>query len=148
MPIAFGVGIANTFNNKLVVAADVYYQKWDDYKYYGTHPVEIKNSLKIGAGLEYTASKKIEDPFLSRISYRIGGSYIQDYLKLNGENINAVSIGAGVSLPIGSYNSLDLYAKYFMRGKDSNGLIKDDIFRFGASVKIGELWFLRPSDEF
>ncbi|HMT12603.1 MAG TPA: hypothetical protein PKA39_13385, partial [Ignavibacteria bacterium] len=87
MPIAFGVGIANTFNNKLVVAADVYYQKWDDFKYYGTHPVEIKNSLKIGAGLEYTASKKIEDPFLSRISYRIGGSYIQDYLKLNGENI-------------------------------------------------------------
>lgn len=148
MPLAFGVGIANTFNNKLVVAADVYYQKWDDFKYYGTHPIEIKNSLKVGAGLEYTPSKKIEDPYISRISYRVGGSYIQDYLKLNGENINAVSFGAGLSLPIGSYNSLDLYAKYFMRGKDSNGLIKDDIFRFGASVKIGELWFLRPSDEF
>lgn len=148
IPLAFGVGIANTFNNKLTVSADIYYQKWDDYKYYGTHPAEITNSTKFGAGLEYTASRKLEDPYLSRISYRIGGSYTADYLKLNGENINTISIGAGLSLPIGSYNSLDLYAKYNIKGKDSNNLIKDEVFRFGASVKIGEFWFLRPSDDF
>jgi hypothetical protein len=148
IPLAFGVGIANTFNNKLTVSADMYYQKWDDYTYYGTHPSEIKNSMKIGAGLEYTASRKLEDPYLSRVSYRLGGSYTQDYLKLNGEDINILSVSAGLSLPIGNYNSLDLYAKYNIRGKETNGLIKDEVFRFGASVRIGEFWFLRPSDEF
>ncbi|HWA07699.1 MAG TPA: hypothetical protein VG961_14205 [Ignavibacteria bacterium] len=148
IPLAFGVGIANTFNNKLTVSADMYYQKWDDYTYYGTHPAEIKNSMKIGAGIEYTASKKLEDPYLSRISYRLGGSYTQDYLKLNGQDINILSVSAGLSLPIGNYNSLDLYAKYNIRGKETNGLIKDEVFRFGASVRIGEFWFLRPSDEF
>lgn len=148
IPLAFGVGFANTFNNKLTVAADIYYQKWDDYTVYGTHPSEIKNSMKIGLGLEYTASRKQEDPFLSRVSYRIGGSYTADYLKLKGENINILSISAGLSLPIGNYNALDLYAKYNIKGKETNGLIKDEVFRFGASVKIGELWFLRPSDDF
>jgi len=69
-------------------------------------------------------------------------------LKINGENLNILSVSAGLSLPIGNYNSLDLYAKYNIRGKETNGLIKDEVFRFGASVKIGELWFLRPSDEF
>ncbi len=148
IPLAFGIGISNQFNNKLTIAADIYYQKWGDYKYYGTHPVEIKNSMKIGAGLEYTPSRKLEDSYLSRVSYRLGGSYTADYLKLNGQNINVMSVSAGLSLPIGNYNSLDLYAKYNIRGKESNGLIKDEVFRFGASVKIGELWFLKPSDEF
>ncbi len=148
IPIAFGVGISNTFNNKLTVAADVFYQKWDDYKYYGTHPEEIKNSMKMGLGFEYTPSKKLESAYWSRVSYRLGGSFTADYLKLNGENINTISLSAGLSLPIGSYNSVDLYAKYNIKGKQTNGLIKDEVFRFGASVKIGELWFLKPADDF
>lgn len=148
VPLAFGVGLSNTFKNGLTVAGDLYYQKWDDYTVYGTHPLEIKNSMKVGLGFEYTASRKQEDPFLSRVSYRLGGSYTADYLKINGENLNILSVSAGLSLPIGNYNSLDLYGKYNIRGKETNGLIKDEVFRFGASVKIGELWFLRPSDEF
>ncbi|MBZ0203581.1 MAG: hypothetical protein K8I03_11255 [Ignavibacteria bacterium] len=148
IPLAFGVGLSNTFNKTLLIAADVYFQQWDNYKYYGTHPVEIKNSMKAGIGLEYTPSVKLEDPYIKRVSYRLGGSYTQDYLKLNGENINTISVSAGLSLPIGKYNSVDLYFKYNMRGKDSGGLIKDNVFRFGGSVKIGELWFLKPSDEF
>ena len=51
-------------------------------------------------------------------------------------------------MPIGNYNALDLYFRYNIKGQDSNGLIKDEVFRFGASVKIGELWFLKPSDDF
>ncbi len=148
IPLAFGVGLSNTFNKTLLIAADLYFQQWDNYKYYGIHPVEIKNSMKAGIGLEYTPSVKLEDPYIKRVSYRLGGSYTQDYLKLNGENINTISVSAGLSLPIGRYNSVDLYFKYNMRGKDSGGLIKDNVFRFGGSVKIGELWFLKPSDEF
>lgn len=148
IPLAFGVGVSNQFGNKLTIAADVFIQKWDNFKYYGTHPVEIKNSMKAGLGFEYTPSKKLEAPYWSRVSYRLGGSYTADYLRLNNENINILSVSAGLSLPIGSYNSVDLYAKYNIKGKQTNGLIKDEVFRFGASVKIGELWFLRPSDEF
>lgn len=148
LPLAFGVGISNRFGEKLTVAADFYMQQWDNYKYYGTHPVEIKNNMRVGLGFEYTPSEKLEDPFFSRVSYRLGGSYTADYLKLNNEDINAIGLSAGLSLPISRYNSLDLYFKYNIRGKSTSGLIKDEVFRFGASVKIGELWFLKPSDEF
>lgn len=148
IPLAFGVGLSNEFNNKLVVAADFYMQQWDSYKYYGTHPVEIKNNMKIGLGVEYTPSKKYESSLLSRISYRLGGSYTADYLKINNENINTLGLSAGLSVPVSRYNSLDLYFKYNIRGKTTNGLIKDEIFRVGASLKIGEFWFLRPSEDF
>lgn len=148
MPLAFGVGISNDFNDKLVVAADFYMQQWDNYKYYGTHPAEIKNSMKLGFGLEYTPSKKPEDPIYSRVSYRLGASYTADYLKINGQDINVLGVSAGLSLPISRFNSLDLFFKYNIRGKTSDGLIKDEVLRFGASVKLGELWFLRPAEDF
>lgn len=148
IPLAFGVGLSNEFNERLIVAADVYFQQWDNYKYYGVHPAEIKNSMKAGVGIEYTASRRLEDSYLSRVSYRLGASYTADYLKLYNENINTIGLSAGLSLPIGRYNAVDLYFKYNMKGKDSNGLIKDEVFRFGASVKIGELWFLKPADDF
>jgi hypothetical protein len=148
IPLAFGIGVSNTFNNRLTLACDFYFQNWDKYKSYEVHPEEIKNSMKIGAGLEYTRSRKLEDSYLSRITYRFGGSYTAEYLKINGENINTISISAGLSLPIGSYNALDLYGKYNIRGKSSNGLIKDEIFRIGASVKIGEFWFLKRGEDF
>jgi hypothetical protein len=148
IPLSFGIGVSNEFNDRLVLAADIFMQQWDNYKYYGTHPDEIKNSMKLGLGMEYTPSKKPEDAFFSRVSYRLGASYTADYLRINGQDINILGLSAGLSLPITRYNSLDLFFKYNIRGKDTDGLIKDEVFRFGASVKLGELWFLRPSDDF
>jgi hypothetical protein len=148
IPFAFGVGISNIFNEKLVLAADFFMQQWDNYKYYGTHPDKIKNSMKIGLGMEYTPSERFEDGFFSRVSYRLGASYTADYLRINGQNINILEFSAGLSLPITKHNAIDLFFKYNTKGKDSDGLIKDEVLRFGASIKIGELWFLRPSDEF
>ncbi len=148
LPWSIGAGISNIFNDKLTLAADFYFQDWDNYKYYGNHPNEIKNSMRIGAGLEYTASKKFEDSYYKRISLRLGGFYKADYLEIKGEPVNSYGVTAGLSLPIGRFNAVDLLGQYFIRGKSTNGLIKDEVFRFGATVRIGELWFLRPSDEF
>lgn len=148
LPWALGFGISNEFNNKLTVAADVYMQNWDNYKYYGTHPAEIKNNLRAGLGIEYTPSKKFADPYYKKVSYRLGANYTADYITLGGEKINAYSINGGISLPIGSHNSLDLSLSYSTRGKKTNGLIKDDYVKFNASLNIGELWFLKPSDDY
>jgi hypothetical protein len=147
IPWSGGIGISNEFNKKLVVAADVFMQNWNSYKYYGVHPPEIKNSLRIGAGLEYTPSKKIEDPFLKKVSYRLGANYTMDYLKINGEAINTIGVTAGLSIPVSRLNSVDLLFSYKIRGKDTNGLIKDNIFRLGATVNIGEIWFLKPRED-
>jgi hypothetical protein len=148
LPMSFGAGISNTFKNKLTVAADFYLQSWDNYKYYGVHPLEIRNSMRIGGGVEFTDSKRLEDPYFKRVSYRLGGFYRQDYLKINNEAVNTYGVTAGLTLPISNNNALDLMMQYFIRGKASSGLIKDNVIMLGASVRIGELWFLKPSDEF
>jgi len=148
LPWSFGAGISNIFNERLTVAADFYMQNWDSYKNYDVHPDNIRNSMRIGAGIEFNDSKRLEDPYYKRVSYRAGGFYRQDYLIINNEPVNAYGITAGLSLPIGRSNAVDLMMQYYIRGNTSNGLIKDNVFRLGASVRIGELWFLKPSDDF
>ncbi len=148
IPWSGGIGISNEFGNSLTVAADVLFQKWDDYEYYDVHPSEIKNSISAGLGLEYTPSKKYEDAFIKRISYRVGASYRQDYLKINSQNINSMSVNAGLSVPLSRLNNVDFAFSYNTRGKTSDGLIKDDVLKFAISVNIGELWFLRPKEEY
>jgi hypothetical protein len=147
MPWSAGAGISYIISKKLTVAADFFMQNWDNYKYYEVHPAEIKNNMKIGAGFEYIPSKKANASFFQRTAYRLGASYTSDYLKLNGKSINALGINAGLSLPISRYNSIDFLFGYSTRGTTSDGLIRDNVFKAGASVNIGELWFLRPKEE-
>jgi hypothetical protein len=147
IPWSGGIGISNEFANSLLVSADVLFQKWADYKFYDVHPPEIRNSLRVGAGLEYTPSKKLDAPFYKKMSYRAGASYTQDYLKINGQPINAIGVNAGFSIPLSRFNNADLLFSYSTRGKTSDGLIKDDVLKFAVSVNIGELWFLRPKGE-
>ncbi|HJY63008.1 MAG TPA: hypothetical protein VJ455_02550 [Ignavibacteria bacterium] len=148
IPWSFGVGFSNIFNNRLTVAADLFMQNWDNYKYYGSHPLEIKNSMRLGAGIEFTDSKKPEDSYFKRVSLRFGGFYQAEYLRINNEPINTFGLSAGLSLPIGYLNAVDLLFQYYTRGKTTNGLIRDNVIKFGASIKIGELWFLKPSEDF
>jgi hypothetical protein len=61
IPWSLGAGISNEFNGKLIIAADILMQQWDNYKYHDKHPTEIKNNLRVGLGMEFTPSKKLED---------------------------------------------------------------------------------------
>ena len=147
VPWSGGIGISNEFGNSLIVAADLFFQKWDDYKYYDVHPTEIKNSMRVGLGLEYTPSKKLDESFFKKMSYRIGANYTQDYLKINNQNINSMGLSAGIAVPLSRLNNIDFSFSYNTRGKTSDGLIKDDVLKFALSINIGELWFLRPKEE-
>lgn len=148
IPLGLGIGISNNFSGKLIVAADIWFQQWDKFLYYGNHPAEIRNNFRAGIGFEYTPSSRQDESFIKKISYRLGATYIQDYLRIKAQNINQLSISSGLSLPLGKYNSLEIFLKYSIRGKNENGLIRDNVFKLGASVKIGELWFLKPKDDF
>ncbi|MGH2574319.1 MAG: OmpP1/FadL family transporter [Ignavibacteria bacterium] len=147
IPWSAGFGISNLFFKKITVAADVFFQNWDNFKSYGVHPSEIKNNLRIGLGAEYIYSKKLDASFFESIAYRLGASYTSDYLRLKDKSINSYGVHAGLSLPISRLNSVDLSFNYSTRGTTSDGLIKDDVFKIGASINIGELWFLKPKEE-
>jgi hypothetical protein len=152
IPWSGGIGITNHFSGSFLVSADVFFQDWNNFLIIPDsgsqiHPQEIRNNIHAGIGLEFNPSQKYEDPLYKRMSYRLGVSYTADYLRINGTAVNAYGVDAGVSVPISRYNSIDLLFGYKSRGTTTNGLVKDNVYRIGASVNIGELWFLKPSTE-
>jgi hypothetical protein len=152
LPWSGGIGLTNEFSESFIVSADVFFQNWSSFQVTDTagtttHPPEIVNNLRAGIGLEFTPSRRFETPIYERMSYRLGASYTQDYLEINGTSINAIGINAGFSIPLSMFNSLDLTFSYKTRGTTTNGLVKDNVFGIGASVNLGELWFLRPKGE-
>ena len=148
IPAAYGFGISNQFGDRVNAAADVYFQQWSDYTDFGVTPSNFVNSMRIGAGLELLPSPDRDKNFFQRLTYRAGGFYDKAYYTVNSENVNTIGFRLGFGIPISDLNSIDLDFSYSLRGKEGNGLIKDELFNIYAGVNFGELWFLRPNDDF
>jgi hypothetical protein len=148
IPSAYGFGISNQFGDRVNVAADAYFQQWSEYSSFGVTPSNFVNSMRFGAGLELLPSPDRDKDFFQRLTYRAGAFYDQAYYTVNSENINTLGFRAGFGIPISNFNSIDLNFSYSIRGKEGNGLIKDELFSIYAGVNFGELWFIRPNDDF
>lgn len=148
IPFAYGFGLSNRFGDRVNVALDAYFQQWGDYSEFGVTPSNFNNSARYGAGLELLPSPDRDRSFFEKLTYRAGFFYDKAYYEVNGENINTIGARLGIGIPISDYNSLDINFNYSIRGKEENGLIKDQYFGLFAGVNFGELWFLRPNEDF
>ena len=148
IPAAYGFGLANRFGDRVNVAVDAYFQQWSDYSDFGVTPSNFTNSSRFGAGFELLPSPDRDRSFFEKLTYRAGGFYEKAYYLVNSEEINTLGFSLGVGIPISDFNSIDLSFNYSMRGKEENGLIKDRLFMIHAGVNFGELWFLRPDEDF
>lgn len=142
VPFRIVAGFGMKFNKSYQVYLDYLYQNWSDYKS-GTYGMDnLKPVNKISAGLEYRKNPSGME-FDDLMIWRTGISYETTPYYLYGEHIKQYTVSGGVSLPISRENTLDLSIQYLIRGKNSSGLIKENMFKVGAGLSFGELWFLR-----
>jgi hypothetical protein len=146
LPVAYGFGLSYA-TDRLVLAADIQSQNWDDFTVDGVHPQEIRNSVRMSAGVEFLPKREPGLPYGQRLSYRAGTFYHQTYYRVKNEPINEFGLSGGVSLPITGETRLHIGAEYAMRGTTDLQLQKDNILRLSFTVTGGELWFTRPSEE-
>ena len=152
LPWSGGLGLTYEFSQSFVISSDIFFGNWSSFQIStdttsDVHPQEIRNNLHAGLGMEFTPTRKYDAPWYRKMSYRLGASYTEDYIRINGTAINALGINAGFSIPLSQFNSLDLLFGYKTKGTTKDGLVKDNVYRIGASVNIGELWFLKPKGE-
>ena len=146
VPSQMSFGITNVFARKYVVSGDFITQDWSGTKEESSLNVELSSSYRAGLGFEILPSQDAVSLF-DRLTYRVGGFYEKNYYTVSGNDINTWGVRAGLSIPIGQYNSIDLGVNYSRRGTTENGLVKDQLLNFTASVNFGELWFIRPREE-
>jgi hypothetical protein len=146
IPDAYGFGITNIFKIKYIVIDDVLLQDWSKKRFFVKSNPDFQKSVRTGVGIEILPTP-IKPGFWQNLSYRFGGFYEICNFQSSGQSINSYGIRAGVNIPITNFNSIDFGVNYSIRGKTSNGLIKDEYLNFTAGVNFGELWFLRPREE-
>lgn len=145
-PLAYAFGLAYAAD-RVVVTADLQRQLWDDYTEDGVHPAELRNSLRLSAGVELMPKRDPAAPYHQRMSYRAGAFYHQTAYRVNAEPINETGVSAGFSIPVTGETRFHVGGEYAVRGTTDLGLQKDHILRLSFTVTGGEMWFVHPPEE-
>jgi hypothetical protein len=146
LPWSVAAGVAYS-TDRILVTADYHYQQWSEVPVNDFNLTPLRNSQRIGGGLELMAKRDPLAPFSERIAYRIGAYYDASYLVLNGVPINETGVTGGIGFPVWGESRINLGAQYGWRGTTENQLQKDRILRISASMNISEFWFNRPAEE-
>ena len=147
IPASFGVGVACFPSERWILAFDYSMQPWASMEFRGRTPDGIRDAWRAGFGVERLPAREAGVPLLDRLAYRLGFTYESTYYSPNGLGIDAWAVTGGLGLPVSSDARLNLAFEYGSRGTVANGLIKDNILRFSASLSISELWYQRPDED-
>jgi hypothetical protein len=146
IPLSLGFGLSYLHQNRYRFLGDLVTENWGSTKYFGSHPAELRNSLRTSLGFE-ALPEKDADTFLKRIVYRAGFAYNSTYYQINGIGINEFLVSGGLGLPMGPESQLNIGFQVGVRGSTDNHLQKDTIVRLSVAVSASEIWFLRFDEE-
>lgn len=145
LPISFSIGTNFTLDKEYLISVDYFYQAWSDYKIKNKRDFNLTDLNKITLALEYqNSAKRISSNFWQLVDFRGGLNFEQTQYLIQNNNINAYSVFAGMSLPLGVGNTIDISLEYGIRGKNSENLVKENFINSIISISLGELWFMRP----
>ena len=145
LPISFSIGTNFTLDKEYMIAVDYFYQAWSDYKIKNKRDFNLTDLNKITLALEYqNSAKRISSSFWQLVDFRGGLNFEQTQYLIQNNSINAYSVFAGMSLPLGIGNTIDISLEYGIRGKNSKNLVKENFINSIISISLGELWFMRP----
>ena len=100
--------------------------------------------MRISVGAQYTPDYNSVTKYYKRIDYRLGATYINTPLTLNGTQLKEMSISFGFGIPVRkSSTKYDVSFTLGRRGTTDNNLIEEHFIRFGLSVSYKGIWFVK-----
>ena len=138
-PYTIGAGLGLTLNQRLHIELDGTYQPWSKAKYAGEKGT-LNDRYKISAGLQWTPNPR--GSYFRRASYRVGGFYNRDYLRIKGNEIKDFGLGAGIGFPVPGFKTVvNLGLEWRHRAGSPNTLIKEDYLNITIGVNFNQMWF-------
>jgi len=148
MPMSYSIGAILSKNNKWDVGLDYSATRWSQFNSTLISDTSISNSVakqqfKISLGGEYTPDINNTRNYFSRVTYRFGLYYGNDYLNISGTQLPMYGLTAGASLPFRRSDSrVHLALEVGRMGSTSNGLIEETYVRFSLGLSFCNSWFI------
>lgn len=141
-PTGYGIGLSYTKNNKWIIAADFSYQEWKKAMFEGKSD-GFKNRSKVNAGLEYIPNL-YSRPFLNRVRYRMGVSYSDSYIQVNGNGYKEYGATVGFGFPISDARSfINVSFEYMKISPNAKVMIDENYLKMTLSYTFNEYWFFK-----
>ena len=144
IPQSVGGGLSYTFNDQVLVAADVTWNNWAKYQFFGQGD-SLRNSITASVGAQYTRDP-LSNKFFRKMTFRIGARYSTGELWLHSKPINEFGVSLGVGIPLSSFNthsSINIVLEYGKLGTLLNDLVRQNYFRFTLNFTLQEKWYQR-----
>jgi len=141
LPYSIGAGISWTRENKLTVAADFRYEKWEDFKY-REDELDLSNKIRASIGAEYIPESNTLSSYWKMVHYRMGFRYEHLGMKFANTELKEYAVSVGFGLPLRrSKTILNLGFELGQNGTIDNDLIQERYIRVMLGVSIKETWF-------
>lgn len=158
IPETYGAGFSLNRDNKLIVGADITYQKWNDVKYSEymgdglSQSDRFNNRWKYALGVEYMIDP-YDRSFFKRVKFRGGVNYSNSYMnvknsdnKIKGYDEYGATLGFG--LPVrdnlgGRFSYININFEYKKVKPKVSNMIDEQYFGISLNMNINEFWFFR-----
>lgn len=154
-PNMVGAGVSYTYSKawRLTVEADFLWQGWKDCKYSPIYADNNQNQIvfegmtfndrtRYAAGAEFVP--KVRGNYLERMSYRLGGYYSNDYLRIGSNSVKEYGISCGFGFPTPEGRTMvNLGFEWKHRTATPQKLIGENYFNITLGVNFNEVWFFK-----
>ncbi len=139
IPNHYKLGAALQTGRGWTIAADYRYGDWSnaDISISGGNTRDTHGG---SLGLQYSAPR-YHRSLLKRMQYRAGVFYNQQYLTIQGQDIDEKGITAGVSIPMRDGSRITLGYEYKVAGTTNLGLIEERYNTIKIGLTFNENWF-------
>jgi hypothetical protein len=136
-------GLTYRNGKKWLFIADYSVQNWADYSLLDESD-DLANSTRISGGMQFTPDYNSITKYYKRIDYRLGASYSNTPLLLEGNQLKEMSVSFGFGIPVKkSRTKYDFSCSIGKRGTTEGNLIIEQFVRLGLSVSYNGIWFVK-----
>lgn len=142
LPSEIGIGISLEKKEKWLAEINYRNSDWTNIQSTGREGYADSQTL-IGA-VKLLPKKNAYADYLKLITYSFGARYSNTYLVVNGQQLNEVGINFGLTLPFKkSISSVTIGAEAMRRGKDADGLLREDFLNIQIGITFNDRWFIK-----
>ncbi len=145
LPDTWGGGINWRWDDRLMVEADFTWQPWSKAKFGEMEnfvTTQFEDRWQVGLGAEFVPAPR--GSYIKRMSYRAGGFYNHDYMKVGSNSVKEYGLSMGFGFPAPSGKTrINLGLEYRHRQASPQALLKENYFTVSLGINFNELWFFQ-----
>lgn len=147
-PQQLGGGIMITKVDKFAFGADFNTSQWSKYRNYDA-PDSTQNSWKVSVGGQFVPNASSFTGYWNKVTYRLGGFYGKDYIKLAGKSMNQMGFSIGAGFPVRrimpAFNQFSMVNAAFEVGTrgDANVALKETYYKLTIGLTLSDRWFIK-----